>query len=101
MHLTKTKIDIVNVFSKDDEDMGGDATFTHLFIDGEYQFRGDYYHDRIDTYIEGFLDGMKHLQPEIQLEENSHDIRVKDDFIEATKLESLLKKNLNKKEKKQ
>lgn len=94
------KIDIVNVFSKEDEDMSGD-TSTHLFIDDIYQTHGDTYHDNIVSYIDGFIHGIKFMQPEIQIEENSHDIRVKDEFIVVDKLEKLLKKNLNKKAKKQ
>ena len=46
------KIDIVD-FS------GGGEVSTALYVNGEYLFGGDYYHDKIDDYVEGFLAGVK------------------------------------------
>ena len=33
---------------------------TGMYFDGKLITYGDYYHNKIDDYISGFLDGMKH-----------------------------------------
>lgn len=38
-----------------------------LVIDGEVLFQGDYYHNKIDEYIEGFLYGLDYAKIEYQI----------------------------------
>lgn len=41
---------------------------TALYIDGKLHTHGDYYHNKIDEWIDGFLAGIKHLNWPMQQE---------------------------------
>lgn len=41
---------------------------TALYIDGKLHIHGDYYHNKIDEWIDGFLAGSKHLNWPMQQE---------------------------------
>lgn len=47
----------------------GDAIPKALYIDGELYKYGDYYHDKIDEWIDGFIEGVKYTKAEIDIEE--------------------------------
>lgn len=34
--------------------------YTHLYLDNNLICQGDYYHDKIDDYIKGYIDGYTH-----------------------------------------
>lgn len=36
---------------------GGDG-FTALYLDDDFEIKGDYYHDNIDEYIDGIIHGL-------------------------------------------
>ena len=38
----------------------GGEEVTALYVDGNLYVYGDYYHDKIDSWIEGFLGGLRH-----------------------------------------
>lgn len=59
------KIDIVK-FNPE-----GDGV-TAVYIDGKLHTHGDYYHDKIDNWVEGFIDGLKFA--EVSFDEDGHDI---------------------------
>lgn len=48
--------------------------YTHLYLDNNLICQGDYYHNKIEDYIRGYIDGYKH----------THDVA---EAFEITKLE--------------
>jgi len=55
---------------------GGGDGITALYIDGKLYAYGDYYHDKIDDFIRGFVDGLSYAKIEfdyklIQLEHDN------------------------------
>lgn len=44
-----------------------------LFVDDVHVFSGDYYHDKIEAYIDGFISAIKHLSIEHTIEYTSMD----------------------------
>jgi hypothetical protein len=53
------KVIHVTVYWKDDPAMIGDSYEEYLTVDGEVVLRGDYYHDHIGDKIEGYVDGLR------------------------------------------
>lgn len=43
---------------------GNGDGITAIYIDGDLFKYGDYYHDKIDEYITGFVDGLKYINGE-------------------------------------
>lgn len=57
--------EIIDIHSKlDDPDMDGDPV-TELWEGKKRITRGDYYHDKIDQYIDGFLDGLRYMNVQV------------------------------------
>lgn len=46
---------------------GGDGVYA-LYIDGELYKYGDYYHDKIEIWIDSFYDGIKYTGTKVRLE---------------------------------
>ncbi len=57
----------VNVVSFNPE---GDGV-TALYINGKYHSHGDYYHDKIDHWINGFIAGLTHAGVSVERMEDS------------------------------
>jgi hypothetical protein len=53
------KVEIITVYYDCDEEFRGDELFVTLFINGEFITEGDYYHNKIQDYIAGYLDGQR------------------------------------------
>lgn len=41
---------------------GGDGEVKACYVDGQLEFYGDYYHDKIDEKVEGFILGLKYIK---------------------------------------
>jgi hypothetical protein len=61
----------------------GDATgeTSALYIDGELELQGDAYHDKIDQYINGYMDGLEYAGMNIDVKRHSLDLD--EDFEEV------------------
>ncbi len=47
-------------------DLTGNGDGIHaLYINGKLHHYGDYYHDKIEIWIKGFIDGLKYINPNI------------------------------------
>lgn len=73
------RVDIISFHDKEeDPDCDGDG-ITGFYIDGKFMFSGDYYHDKIDDYIQGYIDGM--IQAGMTVEVNRHSPRAVEDIL--------------------
>lgn len=60
LKLFENKSDLVKVTTVDFTG-GGDGVYA-CYIDGELEFYGDYYHDKIEDKISGFILGLKWIK---------------------------------------
>jgi len=49
------RIEIIRTYPEEDLEFAQDAVEVELIVDGKVILNGDYYHDKIDEKIEGFL----------------------------------------------
>jgi len=66
----------LSIFTTVDFTEGGDGVYA-LYIDGVLFKYGDYYHDKIETWIESFIEGVKwagHRIESNKIECKNHDI---------------------------
>jgi hypothetical protein len=80
---------------------GGDGVYA-LYIDDKLVIYGDYYHNKINEYIDGFLAGLKYGKvkstfKKIRLEDDNEWIKEvsEDGGIPPKKFEDLFKKKIN------
>lgn len=61
--MTFKNAKIVTHYSSDDVECGGDYYDMELFIDGKFVRNfGDYYHDKAEEKIKGFIEGVEFTQ---------------------------------------
>ena len=70
------KIVHVQIYEEEDTDFVSDSTLEMLYIDNKYIMSGDWYHDRINTKIEGFLECLKFIGIPFEIEKR----QVNDDY---------------------
>lgn len=63
---------------------GGGDGITALYIDGKLHFYGDYYHNKINEKIEGFIDGVSYVLGSDRVDDNFIELHENHPLIEDT-----------------